>query len=260
MSTIAVSGGFDPLHNGHLEFFKAAKACADRLLVIVETDEWLEKKHRPVLCQQSRMKLIRELRMVDFVVGCRTDCSLILEELRPELYGVGPTYTDHSKLPEYKVCQDNNIRIITLMHSDSAIHSSQILAEAAKPKYINPPVTVSALILGDAGGLLLQRRKESGGEGLVELPGGFLEPGETLEQACEREVIEELGVRVKAHQYFMSIVDKYPDGRDIISVYFLCKKYGQIVEFDGWWTSGLNPDAKFFSECDRKAVEKFFSK
>ena len=44
MKIIVVSGGFDPLHSGHIEYFKAAKNLGDKLIVALNSDKWLERK------------------------------------------------------------------------------------------------------------------------------------------------------------------------------------------------------------------------
>ena len=44
MKIIVVSGGFDPIHSGHIEYFKAAKSHGDMLVVALNSDEWLRKK------------------------------------------------------------------------------------------------------------------------------------------------------------------------------------------------------------------------
>ena len=44
MKLVLVTGGFDPLHKGHLEYFKAAKKLGDKLIVGVNSDEWLTRK------------------------------------------------------------------------------------------------------------------------------------------------------------------------------------------------------------------------
>ena len=51
-----VSGGFDPVHIGHLEFFERAKSMADDLFVIVNNDEYLKrKKGKPFMPFKERM-------------------------------------------------------------------------------------------------------------------------------------------------------------------------------------------------------------
>ena len=41
---IVVSGGFDPIHSGHIEYFKAAKRLGDHLVVALNSDAWLKRK------------------------------------------------------------------------------------------------------------------------------------------------------------------------------------------------------------------------
>ena len=44
MKIVVVSGGFDPIHSGHIEYFKSAKEYGDKLIVALNSDNWLEKK------------------------------------------------------------------------------------------------------------------------------------------------------------------------------------------------------------------------
>ena len=70
MKTVLVTGGFDPLHSGHIEYFKAAKALGDKLVVGVNSDEWLtRKKGRPFMPFKERVAIIKELAVVDKVIG-----------------------------------------------------------------------------------------------------------------------------------------------------------------------------------------------
>ena len=70
MKTVLVTGGFDPLHSGHIEYFKSAKQLGDRLIVGVNSDEWLtRKKGRPFMPFKERCAIIKELSVVDKVIG-----------------------------------------------------------------------------------------------------------------------------------------------------------------------------------------------
>ena len=69
MRVVIVSGGFDPIHSGHIEHFKEAKKLGDILIVGLNSDEWLtRKKGKPFMPIQERLAVIRELRMVDSAV------------------------------------------------------------------------------------------------------------------------------------------------------------------------------------------------
>lgn len=66
MKIMVVSGGFDPLHGGHIEYLKAAKSLGDYLIVGVNDDEWLtDKKQKVFMSQSERLHIIQHLDMVD---------------------------------------------------------------------------------------------------------------------------------------------------------------------------------------------------
>ena len=69
-NTVLVTGGFDPLHSGHIEYFKEAKTLGTKLIVGVNSDEWLtRKKGRPFMPFKERCAIIKELSVVDKVIG-----------------------------------------------------------------------------------------------------------------------------------------------------------------------------------------------
>ena len=87
MKVIVVSGGFDPLHSGHIEYLNSAKKLGDRLIVALNSDEWLiNKKGKPFMAFEERKILIENLRMVDEVIDFDDDdlgsCSLGLEKVK----------------------------------------------------------------------------------------------------------------------------------------------------------------------------------
>lgn len=66
MKIVLVTGGFDPLHSGHIEYFKAARALGDLLVVGVNSDAWLvRKKGQAFMPLQERLSIIRSLKYVD---------------------------------------------------------------------------------------------------------------------------------------------------------------------------------------------------
>ena len=70
MKIVVVSGGFDPLHSGHISYFKSARKLGDKLVVAVNSDDWLtRKKGRPFMSFHERCNIIQELGCVDQVIG-----------------------------------------------------------------------------------------------------------------------------------------------------------------------------------------------
>jgi D-beta-D-heptose 7-phosphate kinase/D-beta-D-heptose 1-phosphate adenosyltransferase len=70
MKTIVlVTGGFDPLHSGHIAYFNAAKALGDVLVVGINSDSWLErKKGRAFMPSTERITIIQNLKVVDHCI------------------------------------------------------------------------------------------------------------------------------------------------------------------------------------------------
>ena len=60
-----VSGGFDPLHLGHLKMFKEASKLGKKVVVLVNSDDWLtRKKGKPFMSGDQRLEIIQELECV----------------------------------------------------------------------------------------------------------------------------------------------------------------------------------------------------
>ena len=68
MKIAVVSGGFDPLHSGHINYLESAEAFGDKLIVLVNSDDWLtRKKGRPFMPFEERSLIIQRMDMVDNV-------------------------------------------------------------------------------------------------------------------------------------------------------------------------------------------------
>ena len=86
MRVVIVSGGFDPIHSGHIEHFKEAKKLGDILIVGLNSDEWLtRKKGKPFMPIEERMAVIRELRMVDSAVAFNDDNNSSIDLIKKTL-------------------------------------------------------------------------------------------------------------------------------------------------------------------------------
>ena len=74
MKIIIVSGGFDPIHSGHIDYLKSAKKNGDRLIVALNSDDWLIKKKSKFFMPFSERKIILEnISCVDEVIDFADD-------------------------------------------------------------------------------------------------------------------------------------------------------------------------------------------
>lgn len=70
MKIAVVSGGFDPVHSGHIAYMKSAATFGDKLYVCLNSDEWLiAKKGKPFMSFEERKSIIQELVFVDKVIS-----------------------------------------------------------------------------------------------------------------------------------------------------------------------------------------------
>ena len=74
MKIIVVSGGFDPIHSGHIAYLKSAKELGDKLVVALNSDDWLiKKKGKFFMPFKERKIIIEHLSFVDLVIGFKDD-------------------------------------------------------------------------------------------------------------------------------------------------------------------------------------------
>jgi cytidyltransferase-like protein len=82
MKVVVATGGFDPIHSGHIEYLTAARALGDMLLVGVNSDEWLvRKKGKAFMPLFERLKIVANLHMVDAVMSFSDDDGTAIEAL-----------------------------------------------------------------------------------------------------------------------------------------------------------------------------------
>ena len=83
MKIVIVTGGFDPLHSGHISYFKSAKEQGDYLVVGLNSDEWLtRKKGRPFMPLEERKSIIAELDVVDEVITFNDDDGTAIDAIK----------------------------------------------------------------------------------------------------------------------------------------------------------------------------------
>jgi cytidyltransferase-like protein len=112
---VAVSGYFDPIHIGHLEYLKMAKELGDSLVVIVNNNNQCKlKKGKHFMDENDRVEIVKALRFVDEVFlsidNDRTVCKS-LEEIKPEIFANGGDRAT-SEVPETAICKKLNIKMV----------------------------------------------------------------------------------------------------------------------------------------------------
>ena len=71
---VVVTGGFDPLHSGHIAYFKEAKKLGNKLIVGINSDAWLtKKKGSPFLPFNERLEIVSNIDVVDEAIGFHDD-------------------------------------------------------------------------------------------------------------------------------------------------------------------------------------------
>ena len=131
---VATSGGFDPIHPGHISCIIESKRYGDTLVVIVNGDAFLTaKKGRPFQNLETRSLIVSGIAGVDYVVpfeikGDQT-VSRALAALEPHVFTKGGDRVDKASLPEWETCKNHRIKIIFGVGEDKKWSSSWFLKE-----------------------------------------------------------------------------------------------------------------------------------
>src|SRR3989344_1876146 len=115
---VAVSGGFDPVHVGHVHLFQGARALGDKLIVILNDDAWRKRKKGYVFMPENeRKELLEHIRWVDEVVIREPretyDVCHMLEKLDIDIFANGGAdRSNEQEVPEAAVCKARNIKMV----------------------------------------------------------------------------------------------------------------------------------------------------
>ncbi len=115
MKKIAISGYFDPIHVGHIEYINNAKKLGDWLVVIVNNNNQCAlKKGKYFMDEKDRVLIVKNIKAVDEVFLSidedKTVCKS-LKKVNPDVFANGGDRKNY-EIPESKVCKENNIQII----------------------------------------------------------------------------------------------------------------------------------------------------
>ena len=123
-----VDGCFDPLHKGHVEYFRFAATLGAPVLCNLAADEYIVrmKKRPPLLPEEHRAAVIGAIRGIDFVFVTHEGTLWSLERLRPSHYVKGADWRDRLPAEQIAACARLGVEIV---YADCAIESSTRLLE-----------------------------------------------------------------------------------------------------------------------------------
>ena len=136
-----VSGGFDPVHVGHIRLFQEAKKLGDELVVLLNNDNWLKfKKGYVFMPEHERKEIIEAFEYVDKVVLTghtknTKDISVSreLKLIRPDIFAQGgDRRSDNIPTPEVFVCKEIGCIIVNNVGFGGKIQSSSELVKKAR--------------------------------------------------------------------------------------------------------------------------------
>lgn len=133
---VMVSGGFDPVHIGHVRMFEEAKRLGDELIVVLNNDNWLKfKKGFVFMHEGDRKEIIESFRAVDKVIITTheentNDISVCreLESIKPHIFANGGDRKDDN-IPEYALCEHLGIKMIFNVGYGGKVRSSSELVK-----------------------------------------------------------------------------------------------------------------------------------
>ncbi len=131
---VCTSGGFDPIHPGHISCLYQSKKYGDTLVVIVNGDNFLKtKKGRSFMDLETRCHIVSYIKGVDYVIPFEIEndqtVSVALSRIKPHIFTKGGDRIDASTIPEWKTCEKYNIKVISGIGLDKKWSSSDFLRD-----------------------------------------------------------------------------------------------------------------------------------
>ena len=128
-----VDGAFDPLHRGHIEYFRAAVQQLDvPLLCNVASDRYVATKHPPLLPEDQRAAVVDAIRYISYTHINQFDTETILRELQPKYYVKGKDWEGRLPPDQVRICAEHGIGVVyldTVFDSSTRILRSYLATE-----------------------------------------------------------------------------------------------------------------------------------
>jgi cytidyltransferase-like protein len=122
-----VDGAFDPLHRGHIEYFRLASERLDvPLLCNVASDRYVEGKHPPLLPENDRAAVVDAIRYISYTHVNQFDTETVLRQLRPRYYVKGSDWRGRLPPEQVTICGEHGVEIVYL---DTMLDSSSRLLQ-----------------------------------------------------------------------------------------------------------------------------------
>jgi len=136
---VCTSGGYDPIHPGHMSCIADSKRFGDTLVVLVNGDAFLTaKKGKPFQDLVTRCRIVSHVRGVDLVVPFEVEgdqtVTEALRRLKPHVFTKGGDRVDAATIPEWDVCRDLGIRVETGIGEPKLWSSSEFLSKWSSKK------------------------------------------------------------------------------------------------------------------------------
>ena len=136
--SVAVSGGFDPVHTGHVALFKEAAEIGSQLTVILNCDDWLQrKKGKHFMNENDRAEILQAFEVIDEVFIDYSEEKHIADALRqinPDVFANGGDRKDETEIPdaEIKTAKKFGIKLVFGVGGDKKRSSSELLQNYCK--------------------------------------------------------------------------------------------------------------------------------
>jgi cytidyltransferase-like protein len=137
---VAVCGGFDPIHVGHVRHFQAAKALGIELIVMLNSDAWLREKKGYVFMKfEERKEMIESIQYVDKVVPYveaeSGSAARTLQKCKPDVFAKGGDRTiKNIPQDEVETCKRLGIKLVTGVGGEKIQSSSWLVDDAVGKK------------------------------------------------------------------------------------------------------------------------------